>query len=206
MWNGRTSSLSFSKDVTIMHFRLWIDGPIQPRRQANLADIHRVRRQVHHQMRRLWEQFPLCKHKGWIREHPEREGEIAILERRGTRSYVPLVTDKAALYCALDVLFLRTEPPGNLIRHGGDIDNRIKTLFDALRVPPLDQVNALGSDLESDDDPLFCLLQDDSLIAEANVTTDRLLTSDTPNDIRAIVNVRLFGSSLTWGNMDLLAL
>lgn len=187
-----------------MHFRLWIDEPIKPRKQASLAEIHALRRHIHPQMKRLWEQFPLSGHKEWLRTTSPVQGEIAVLEQRGSKEYVPLVTSKAALYCSLDILFMRTEPPGHLIGHGGDIDNRLKTLFDALRVPPLDQINSLGSATEGDENPLYCLLEDDALIANVNVTTDRLLISDKPHDIRAIIKVTLHGSKLTWGNMDLL--
>jgi hypothetical protein len=37
--------------------------------------------------------------------------------------------------CSIDILFLHRDAPGRIVRSGGDIDNRIKVLFDALRVP-----------------------------------------------------------------------
>jgi hypothetical protein len=36
--------------------------------------------------------------------------------------------------CSLSILFLRHEPQGGIIQ-SGDLDNRINTLFDALRIP-----------------------------------------------------------------------
>jgi hypothetical protein len=76
-------------------------------------------------------------------------------------------------------VFLRRDHPGNLIRHGGDIDNRIKVLFDGLRIPQ--ECSELPDDAkpESEDDPFFCLLEDDELITEVKVTTDRLLVPPT---------------------------
>jgi hypothetical protein len=53
---------------------------------------------------------------------------------RNGYNFVPLVTERLLLLCRLDVLFLRPDPPGSLIK-SGDIDNRLKTLFDALRMP-----------------------------------------------------------------------
>lgn len=51
----------------------------------------------------------------------------------------------------------------------GDIDNRLKTLFDALRLP--NQTNELvGYDNPApDENPFFCLLEDDSLITHVSV-------------------------------------
>jgi hypothetical protein len=88
----------------------------------------------------------------------------------GNRSFWPLVRDSLALQCGLKVTFLRKEEPGRLYQ-GGDLDNRLKTLFDALSVPNQDQIvndSAL-------DDPIYCLLEDDRLIASLAVDTHRLL-------------------------------
>ena len=74
-----------------------------------------------------------------------------------------------------DILFLRRDAPGGLISSGGDIDNRIKVLFDGLKIP--NTVGDLGGfQLETQEDPFYCLLEDDSLITRVSVTTDRLLT------------------------------
>jgi hypothetical protein len=67
-------------------------------------------------------------------------------------------------------LFLRKEDAGRVYQ-GGDLDNRLKTLFDALAVPPLDQ--AISD--QSISDPIYCLLEDDALIMGINVQTHRLL-------------------------------
>ena len=75
--------------------------------------------------------------------------------------------------CALEILFLRYGHPGDLIRGRGDIDNRIKILFDALKVPQ-HCTEVIGGP-EDGEDPFFCLLEDDCLITSVAVTTDRLL-------------------------------
>lgn len=58
----------------------------------------------------------------------------------------------------------------------GDIDNRVKTLIDALRIPCS---NALGSARSStprqDENPFFCLIEDDKLITKFSIETDWLL-------------------------------
>jgi hypothetical protein len=65
------------------------------------------------------------------------------------RAVVPFVRKTGGLTkCALDILFLRRDNPGNLIASGGDIDNRLKVLFDGLRMPePMSDLggNAIGA-------------------------------------------------------------
>jgi hypothetical protein len=61
-----------------------------------------------------------------------------------------------------------------------DVDNRLKTLFDALRMP--DSPEELGAGTEqgkvspdADEDPFYVLLQDDREITHVSVMTDTLL-------------------------------
>jgi hypothetical protein len=58
------------------------------------------------------------------------------------------------------------------VLQGGDLDGRIKTLFDALRMPTKEEEEA-GE--VATNDPLCCLLQNDSLISELAIKTGRLL-------------------------------
>jgi len=105
-----------------------------------------------------------------------------------------LVRQALSLNCAIDVLFLRPTRPGGILR-SGDIDNRIKTLFDALRLPK--NQDELGGFVvpEHDEDPFFCLLEDDALVTHLSVETDALLqpVGSTPdvNDARLVITVNL---------------
>ena len=94
-------------------------------------------------------------------------------QRCGGR-FVPLISNAGGFTCSLSILFLRRDNPGNLVENGGDIDNRIKVLLDGLRMP--ETVNQLGGfPIDADEDPFFCLLEDDKLITSISVTTDRLI-------------------------------
>lgn len=83
-----------------------------------------------------------------------------------------------------------------MILQGGDIDNRIKTLFDALQIP--DDCNEVDGAPEEGEDPFFCLLQNDSLVTELSVVTDRLLTplkdGQHPNEVVLIIKVKVKGT------------
>jgi len=62
---------------------------------------------------------------------------------------------------------------------GADIDNRLKTIFDALRIPH--SADEAGSDTNRPD-PFFCVLEDDSLITNLSVNTRELLRPATEHE------------------------
>jgi hypothetical protein len=120
--------------------------------------------------------------------------------RRGEFNFVPLVTEELCLRCSVGILFLRAEEK-NYIIQGGDIDGRLKSLFDGLRMaesgefPP----NTTPSD---DENPFFVLLQDDRLISEVRVNTGQLLRLPesralNQHDVYLQIAVRLNSAKLT---------
>ena len=90
--------------------------------------------------------------------------------------------------CQLRIDWHRHDPPGTILSPSGDIDNRLKTLFDALRMPQ----NA--SEIPEDaahDGVFFCLLEDDSLITKLSVDTSQILGQGQfgPNDVELTLHV-----------------
>src|SRR5262249_25688134 len=86
--------------------------------------------------------------------------------------FIPLVRRSLYLACAVDVIFLRHEEPFSLMRQGGDLDGRLKTLFDALKMPnPNDEYKGLTPTA----DPLYVVLEDDALISDFSIKSGRLL-------------------------------
>jgi hypothetical protein len=195
-----------------MQFRLVYEGELPAAGTSSRApEKHQIRKVLHKQLARLWREHPFLneylkefqegikyiesEHGGYVfMEDPDlhvvAEGH-AILDYR----FIPLIGKSfGASACSLDILFLRRDHPGGLIRSGGDIDNRIKVLFDALRMPQ-NSAELCGQTPESGETPFFCLLEDDQLITEVKVTTDRLLTasesgSENPSDVHLIIHVK----------------
>jgi hypothetical protein len=159
-----------------MEFRLVYEGPLAAAQtQSHVSQKHEIRRHLHPQMRSLWSENPFLrslKESGYV-EHVANEHKIAS-QMNNIFRFVPLVGERNGISCSLDILFLRRDMPGSFISNQGDIDNRLKVLFDALRLPK--STGELGrSEPETDEDPFFCLLEDDSYITQVKVTTDRLL-------------------------------
>lgn len=104
-----------------------------------------------------------------------KEGDLSVLETNGQFTFAPLVNEKISLVAEIDITLLWPQRPGAIITSGGDIDNRLKTLLDALKVPSEPTALPKGVEPKSDETPFFCLFQDDSLITRLHVETDRLL-------------------------------
>jgi hypothetical protein len=109
--------------------------------------------------------------------------------------------------CSLDILFLRRHDAGSLIANGGDIDNRIKVLFDGLRMPGND-AELGGLLIEPDEDPFFCLLEDDALITRVSVETDRLLlpleANGDEDDVFLVIHATIIDPSAIFGGNRLI--
>jgi hypothetical protein len=188
----------------IVEFRLTYRGrlPAASNTDTRAKDKHLIRRQIHRQLRVLWEDHTALKSKtlpksGSVRSEVE---EIADNFARNGYRFVPLVRKSAGLACSLNILFLRRDNPGNLVKSGGDIDNRLKVLLDALRMPV--SLQELGGFARQEgEDPFFCLLEDDVLISDISVTTDRLLTPredpENINDVMLVIHV--VAKAITWG-------
>jgi len=104
----------------------------------------------------------------------------------GPRAFLPLVRNTLGLTCTLDILFLRKEEPGNIVNRG-DLDNRLKTLFDALSIPDAQQIVPDTTIA----DPIYCLMENDRLITGVNIETRQLLNrpNSHANEVRLIIDV-----------------
>jgi hypothetical protein len=190
-----------------VQFRLTYRGELRGRGSARPQHINALRLHFHRQLKRLWDVPPLNAkvYRRWL-ERQRIEDEYGVLERRGDHRFVSIVSAGNDLLCSLHVTFLRPSSPGDLV-HGGDLDNRLKTLLDALRIPDVSLVPA-GWTPSDEETPLHCLMSDDNLLTGIAIESDRLLEPPTP-DIKAelevyiVIHVKLTASRVTMGNVSL---
>ncbi len=195
-----------------VEFRLTYEGLLLAASKTDTRAKHKqeIRRAFHPQLRRLWDVTPQLRTapavgpQGHVRPPFRTRLEwLAAQYQRCGYEFVPLVAEELSLLCSVSILFLRPDPPGSLIK-SGDIDNRLKTLFDAFRIPN-NQGELGGYDTPgSDERPFFCLLEDDRLITKLAVETDILLAPahDPPdrNECRLVITVTTRPVIRTWMN------
>lgn len=206
-------------EKVLVQFRLLYSGSLlgASRSDTRASLKHEIRQELSPQLKRLWEtsshlqQFSRAHARFWHEAHPEdkellptQDGPLinTMLRQHGLKHiahnferagqlFIPLVTEEMGLRCKLEMLLLRPEEEGSLYV-SGDLDNRIKTLFDALRIAK--DANELAA--QPSKEPVYCLLEDDRLISEIRVSTDQLLLLPKervihPNDVFLVIDVSL---------------
>jgi hypothetical protein len=199
----------------LVEFRLLFQGEIGSDSRAPVKQA--IRRAMHPQLRRLWtvnrRLRELSEHRGRmvharLQEQagqsptypPQHEAiEFAFQHwgdnwNYGPFRFVPLVTKELAAVCSLDILLLRPDDDTHVMEHG-DLDGHVKTLFDGLRMPT-SQSETANSFPTEDENPFYCLLEDDRLVSELRVKADKLLilpnkTKSDKNDAFAVITVKI---------------
>lgn len=194
-----------------MEFRLLYEGVIESGgNRAKVAAKHAIRRIFHPQLRRLWNVYPNLRQlaefcgsqvpESWdpeaVKEHGLFKLGLQDIGRKWSRAgynFVPLATADMNPRCSLDILLLRPED-NRFVLNQGDLDGQVKTLIDALKMPQQEQDIGVGP--HEDENPFFCLLEDDRLISEVRVVADQLLLLPherelKPTDAFAVIHVKL---------------
>ena len=200
-----------------MKFTLTFDGELPASgNKAKPEAKWAIRNQIHPQLAELWQTQPMLKAlranavvptgNQWVSQKfqydtdrfgglpsgsPMTDTQIDTCAPMvfGDKAYTPLIRSSLHLSCELEILFLRKEEPGATLLQAGELDNRLKTLFDGLRLPEPDELKA-GSPVES---PLCCLMESDTLIDAVHVRTGQLLTrpGGSIREVRAVIEVKV---------------
>lgn len=184
-----------------MDFVLRYRGPLHA--NGDTRERHEIRQIIHRQLFELCAQEPLL-HAAQEPNLPQgvlRSGQVEVPRPLKNMFYfvplygfefVPIINRPHELARSIDILMLRREKPGGIISHGGDLDNRLKTLFDALRMPHNE--SELGRVARPENNPrMYCLLEDDSLITRFAVNTHQLLeplsSEEDPSTVELLMHV-----------------
>jgi hypothetical protein len=177
-----------------MEFCLFYQGELPS--NGNKRDKHRIRQDFAPQLMKLWQQEPLAGL--WQKRQEDGAAPNTLIKLIDSSAFVPLVTSELHLHAALSIDLVRPGAPGSLVQ-AGDIDNRLKTLFDALRMP--NETNELVSGEDDPHEPLHCLLEDDRLITRVDVASHQLLIDDGVNDVILLIHVAVKSTQRTWENI-----
>jgi hypothetical protein len=174
-----------------MRFILTYDGRLPPK--GTPADKNHIRLQLHPQLDQLWSvDYALQT----LRAIP--------VQLRGQYGFIPIVTDRFHLVCQLEVTLLQPGDPGTVIHgYGGDLDNRLKTLFDSLGIPNANALAGLPpvppevATHAAHVPDTKVLLEDDSRITRLEVKTEKLLRPGLPDDVRIVMVVTVRPTRVT---------
>lgn len=214
-----------------MDFTLRYFGGL-PAHKKCAPEKNAIRTKLHYQLRNLCEAQPLLS--GVLDSHiktarlvgrtmnvdhlrkSQRPGDAPVLGPNlffkvviGKYHFIPLVTRPHELTCELEIRWGRRERAGSLVHDGGDLDNRLKNLLDALRMPHNDD-EIKGLQKSFGDESMVCLLEDDSLITKISIETYRiwepmgllaLADGRKETDVQIDLHVTVKSSHPMWANL-----
>jgi len=165
-----------------MEFTLYIHGQINS--NDNTRAIHKIRQELHYQLKHLWELDPWKKNGKypWQKNKLEDIGldvwkiENELFQERHGKNFICLAKANLNMYVELSFNFF--VPKDTSFR---DIDNKLKTLCDALKLPDKrkrkedvpEEIKKWAQNKK--ENPLVCLLEDDDLIYKLSAETDFFL-------------------------------
>ena len=163
---------------------------------------HLIRKKFHEQLKILWNEQPLLDYRDYLlKEKPEGAGENwqSIIFSEGGYDFAPLICEKLGLVADLEVFILQPAEPGKILNQAADIDNRLKTLFDALQKPDGNQTPDEAP--EEGETPFYCVMENDRLITQVNIKTGRLLEpAERNSEVRLFLRVNLKNTGLNLSN------
>lgn len=202
-------------DAELLKFRLYYDGRLYSTRNKpepgqidrRAPHKHEIRRRFHRQLSALWNSHPSLRE--WMTEIQGKRGTTILedIARKYTFNkfrWAPLVRHDIGLHCCLNILYLRPGAP--FVLSHGDLDNRAKTIIDALKMPQAGELDPAASPGDGED-PFFVLLDDDASVSELRAEADTLFERTDPqlgdNDSRVIITVELRKFRPSWLSNDL---
>jgi|ERR1035437_261645 hypothetical protein len=195
-----------------MEFTLYIKGKINSNGTAK--EKHDLRLDFHHQLKLLWELDWWKKRRGEKKSKENWKEKIKknqLYKNGFGKHFICLVRSKMSTYVELNINFYVPKNTSFC-----DIDNKLKTICDALQFPTKTIKNW---NQKGDEDPLICLLENDKLIYKLNADTDFILNEQffddrvgrkkknrnkIRNNMLCVINVKIKGNKFIGEYNDLI--
>ena len=182
-----------------MEFTLFYQGKLKSNCRPN--DKHRIRKIFHKQLKILWNQPPL-KDFSDLANIDYSSDKFTLVKKIKDFHFVPRISGRMKSIAQLQITLLKPEEKGSIITNSGDIDNRLKCLLDALKIPH--EPTALPKTVkpEADEVPFFCLLEDDNLITHLSVKTEQWLSDEIDaSEVLVLIHVKTQLTKFGIGNI-----
>jgi hypothetical protein len=137
----------------------------------NAAGKHKIRTVLHRQVKALCASEALAPtFEANERDVREDRGKPLYIDH-GPKRFRFVISEYLATIVDLRITLLVPHRVDGVVHNGGDIDNRIKTLLDALRAPAVASEIPRSDSFDYATDGMYCLLQDDKLINRLAIQT-----------------------------------
>ncbi|MCL2749057.1 MAG: hypothetical protein FWE50_03195 [Alphaproteobacteria bacterium] len=154
-----------------MKFKLLYFGELRTNPKKRSQHIANIRMQFHPQLKKLVEHSPWNNLQKYMMPNPVKSPIST--KHIGGIDWNPIITPNLKLLAELDITMMHPEIVG-LAR--ADVDNRMKTLLDALRCPQNE--HEIGENTPRNIGAIYTLLDDDHLVTKISVNTSHLLSPE----------------------------
>ena len=144
--------------------------------------IDRIRQDFHRQLKKIWGRDQLAILEEWSSGNFSA-GAPDFRKRFPNRTYLPIISDKINARVRLTLILYKGVNEKNPAYHHGDIDNRAKSIIDALCAPNQESRIPISAPCRD----TICLMSDDSLVDSLTVETAPLLAEDDARITLAVV-------------------
>ena len=121
---------------------------------------------------------------------------------RNGYEFFPLAPFSSQCSASLKIRILDRQQRGYLIGSGGDIDNRLKTILDALRIPNE------GTDMKGiapgNQNKVYTLLEDDRQVSSLSVEISRWMVDGPSDEVLVIIDIETHEEQTTYKSIDVL--
>lgn len=182
-----------------MQFALHYSGKLRSRDTA--SGKHAIRCALAPQLRSLCGAPPFdLVFKGNEGDVSNGKGE-PLYVTHGAKKFWFLVSEFLGTVADLRITLFVPHAVGQIVHNGGDIDNRIKTLIDALRAPAAHSEIPANDSFDYSAAGMHCLLQDDKLIGRLSIQSYQDHAPEHPDHVRAFIEVETRITRALWGNL-----
>ncbi|PKK88533.1 MAG: hypothetical protein CVV64_18440 [Candidatus Wallbacteria bacterium HGW-Wallbacteria-1] len=164
-----------------MNFVITFRGIIKSNGDA--AHKHSIRCDLQKQIRKLWQREISNHGDKSVRDFICQETSV----KKNNGEYIPLMGRFFGVSCKLEILLLKPKEVNIFQSDSRDLDNQLKTLLDALAVPPDSQAMNLPP---NEANPFYVLLEDDKIVKDIRIRVAELLEDCTDQDeLLAVIEV-----------------
>lgn len=180
-------------------FRLKYDGslPSASKNDTRCKEKNQIRWKLHHQLTTVIMEGDFSR----AFTTDDKDRPLVFPKRRFKGfGFMALIPVAQVVVCNLSIQLERRDLAGGILTSEGDLDNRMKTLLDALRLPHHE------NEVMAPDDPAqkncLCLLEDDSLITGLNIQTITSLEDLPKGHVRLSIDVEVKAHDLQYQGDD----
>lgn len=185
-----------------MNFTLFYSGRIRSSNKRNVKHINDIRCKLSPQIRQLYDCNPLKSIDAKCEPGSHTAQDVRTYTKIAGRDYSSLVNKGLGLACQINVIFYEATGTISVANDIGDVDNKAKTLIDALKLPSNDEVDKLSDELMQS--TVHCLLMDDAFLWGVDLKRRRLLHPELRKEKTLTqIDVQVMPTSVTIANIGL---